>query len=261
MMARLFLLSIVAGSLSCVVLARSALADPAAPSALACLARHSGAVVERLADGSYGLRTRDGAWLPWDDGKAKNWDERIDAPDLEDTLFAPYRRGPPVPITREDDEPGRVRHTGWFDAAYGRKGRSLPLVNVRVGGRVLRVHERVGPALTRVAKVLERLAKADPEVAKAIARPAGGFADRVIAGTTRPSAHSWGLAIDLDSRVSDYWRWARKGTPAWVNRMPTAVVDAFEAEGFVWGGRWFHYDTMHFEYRPELLDPACAPPR
>ena len=34
-------------------------------------------------------------------------------------------------------------------------------------------------------------------------------------------------------------------------------VDAFEAEGFIWGGRWLHYDTMHFEYRPELLDADC----
>jgi len=21
----------------------------------------------------------------------------------------------------------------------------------------------------------------------------------------------------------------------------------------VWGGKWYHYDTMHFEYRPEIL--------
>ena len=34
-------------------------------------------------------------------------------------------------------------------------------------------------------------------------------------------------------------------------------VDAFEAEGFIWGGRWYHFDTMHFEYRPELLDGSC----
>ena len=39
----------------------------------------------------------------------------------------------------------------------------------------------------------------------------------------------------------------------WKNRYPQAIVDAFEAEGFIWGGRWYHYDTMHFEYRPELL--------
>ncbi len=50
----------------------------------------------------------------------------------------------------------------------------------------------------------------------------------------------------------------RRGHPmVWKNRVPQAVVDAFEAEGFIWGGRWKHYDTMHFEYRPELLSPAC----
>ncbi|MBP9613702.1 MAG: M15 family metallopeptidase, partial [Sulfurospirillum sp.] len=27
-----------------------------------------------------------------------------------------------------------------------------------------------------------------------------------------------------------------------------------EKYGFVWGGRWYHYDTMHFEYRPELFE-------
>jgi hypothetical protein len=44
----------------------------------------------------------------------------------------------------------------------------------------------------------------------------------------------------------------------WANQIPQVIVDAFEAEGFIWGGRWYHYDTMHFEYRPELLDPACT---
>jgi hypothetical protein len=43
----------------------------------------------------------------------------------------------------------------------------------------------------------------------------------------------------------------------WENRIPQFIVDAFEAEGFIWGGRWYHYDTMHFEYRPELFDAAC----
>jgi hypothetical protein len=31
------------------------------------------------------------------------------------------------------------------------------------------------------------------------------------------------------------------------------VVKAFEAFGFLWGGKWMTYDTMHFEYRPEIL--------
>jgi hypothetical protein len=31
------------------------------------------------------------------------------------------------------------------------------------------------------------------------------------------------------------------------------IVDIFERHGFIWGGKWYHFDTMHFEYRPELL--------
>jgi len=31
------------------------------------------------------------------------------------------------------------------------------------------------------------------------------------------------------------------------------ILFLFEKYGFIWGGKWFHYDTMHFEYRPELL--------
>ena len=37
------------------------------------------------------------------------------------------------------------------------------------------------------------------------------------------------------------------------NRIPHRIVEIFERHGFIWGGKWYHYDTMHFEYRPELL--------
>ena len=38
-----------------------------------------------------------------------------------------------------------------------------------------------------------------------------------------------------------------------------ALVTVFENHGFIWGGKWRHYDTMHFEYRPELLDSSPEP--
>jgi hypothetical protein len=30
------------------------------------------------------------------------------------------------------------------------------------------------------------------------------------------------------------------------------AIKAFESFGFIWGGKWFRFDTMHFEYRPEI---------
>jgi hypothetical protein len=29
-----------------------------------------------------------------------------------------------------------------------------------------------------------------------------------------------------------------------------------EKHGFIWGGKWYHFDTMHLEHRPELLPPS-----
>jgi hypothetical protein len=39
----------------------------------------------------------------------------------------------------------------------------------------------------------------------------------------------------------------------WKNRIPVEIVRLGERHGFIWGGYWLHYDTMDFEYRPELL--------
>jgi hypothetical protein len=39
--------------------------------------------------------------------------------------------------------------------------------------------------------------------------------------------------------------------------MAAEIVLTFERHGFIWGGKWGHFDTMHFEYRPELLQAAC----
>ena len=31
------------------------------------------------------------------------------------------------------------------------------------------------------------------------------------------------------------------------------LVEAFEKNNFVWGGKWSHFDILHFEYRPEII--------
>ena len=71
--------------------------------------------------------------------------------------------------------------------------------------------------------------------------------------------HSYGSAIDINVQFSDYWLWTLKksGQFTWTNRIPLEIVDVFERHGFIWGGKWFHFDTMHFEYRPELIGLAA----
>jgi len=66
--------------------------------------------------------------------------------------------------------------------------------------------------------------------------------------------------IDINVKYSAYWRW-NKGKYRYRNSIPYAIVKAFEDNGFIWGGKWYHYDTMHFEYRPELLHMKSASKR
>jgi hypothetical protein len=216
----------------------------APPAPLLCLERHYGArAVE--SGGRWALELPDGKRLPYDDGRTKTAAERLADPDLEDMFAQRYRRGPIRPVTTADEDPGRVRLEALFRAAYPKAG--------LLRDRKIVLHRKIIDAWHRVQK---RLAAA-PEAQPFLARLGGGYAARAIAGTDRLSAHAFGIAIDLDPSKTHYWRWDKP--PAWRNTVPQAIVDAFEAEGFIWGGRWYHYDTMHFEFRPELLDERCYP--
>jgi hypothetical protein len=86
----------------------------------------------------------------------------------------------------------------------------------------------------------------------------GTFNWRKVAGTDRLSNHSFGAAIDLNVDKSAYWRWQPAAALPSFSRLnwPTEIIEAFERHGFIWGGKWYHYDTMHFEYRPELIEFA-----
>ncbi len=109
----------------------------------------------------------------------------------------------------------------------------------------------VAKALQRVADDIARL----PGDAAAFRRSTvGTFNCRNIAETNRLSLHGFGIAIDINATEDGYWLTAptdKKGQPVRRSRVPTEVVQAFERQGFVWGGRWNRFDTFHFEYRPE----------
>lgn len=218
------------------------------PAQVLCLQRYYG--VAAAADGVVVA----GEKIPLDDGRKKTPDETLEHPDVKDAFLPRYRTGPIRPVTSPDDDPGRTRLDAVFRFAYPPR----ELVRIDFLGHKVLVHKKAAAAFSRVAARLAKLIAADPSLEPFVARLGGTFNARNIAGTDRPSAHSYGIAIDLNDALSDYWRWSKGG--AWRNRMPQAIVDAFEAEGFIWGGRWYHFDTMHFEWRPELLDGSCYPP-
>jgi len=59
-----------------------------------------------------------------------------------------------------------------------------------------------------------------------------------------------------NAKFADYWLWSPKNS-GYRNRVPYEIVHIFEKHGFIWDGKWRHFDTTHFEYRPELLCRQC----
>jgi hypothetical protein len=200
---------------------------------------------------------KDGSRLVFDDGRQKTVEEMLKNPDLEDQLALRYPKGPvQIPAPPEFD-PGRVRVTEFFKSVYGRTAKEVEASLVFVDWPSMHKTKRIrfspnagaAQALSRTAESLRKLDGVSLRVAEAVG---GTFNHRAIEGTDRLSAHSFGIAIDVDVKHSAYWRWS-KTFPNFNNNIPEAVVDIFEQNKFIWGGKWYHFDTMHFEYRPELF--------
>lgn len=208
---------------------------------------------------------RDGTRMPLDDGHGvKAFADWIENPDIEDMLRVPYPAGTPAVALAPESDPGRARNALFFEKMYGdcREGDVKPKLKTIVW---LPSKAKQRLQVTTVNGVADRLEAISRELDALPAEfdkylvPAGGtYNCRPIAGTGRISAHGYGIAIDIAVAQSDYWRWASgagAGKVAFRNRIPDQIVRIFERHGFIWGGRWYHYDTMHFEYRPELLPP------
>ncbi len=176
-----------------------------------------------------------------------------------DQCGLPYPRGVSSPPALNDD-PGRFRNEAFFRKMYGDCNAGEVKKNLvtitwlpKSWGKAVQV-TRVNGIADRLKQVSAEIDELEPAI-KAAAYPiAGVLSCRPVADTGRMSMHGYAAAIDLNLKYSDYWLWAGKAkTIPYKNRMPQQIVDIFERHGFIWGGKWYHYDTMHFEYRPELL--------
>jgi D-alanyl-D-alanine carboxypeptidase len=206
---------------------------------------------------------KDGTRMPVDDGKGtKTFDALLDSPDIKDMFAMTYPLGRKGIPPNFDFDPGRVRYLPMFTKMYGdcrtadfmRNAADVTWLPSK-DGKHLRFSRINGAAaaLQRVSNELDKLARSF----LVFLRPTQGtYNCRAIAGTNRASAHSYGAAIDIASAHSHYWYWTKPdadGHYAYRNEIPWEVVEIFERHGFVWGGKWYHYDTMHFEYRPEIV--------
>lgn len=201
---------------------------------------------------------QNGEVLIFDDGKQKNKQELLDNPDIQDQLCYPYNQQE----SSANTDAGRVRNEAFFKAIYGHTQAEVSknlktltwcpkLVNQKIQ---FNIKNGAYDALKKVSDELDR----HPEWKSYLTNVGGTFNWRNISGTNRLSAHAFGITIDINTAQSNYWQWDcacknENATLKYRNKIPLALVAIFEKNGFIWGGRWLHYDTMHFEYRPEFF--------
>lgn len=197
----------------------------------------------------------DGTKIVYDDGKDKSFIEKLDNCDIEDMFSMTYDVERSEPLYLNDC--GRGRCEAFFKKMYGNNEAAARknLVPVDWFGQKV-PFTKVNNAAEQLGKVASELSK-HPQLRKYLIN-ASSFYWRKVRGANRQSAHSYGIAIDINTAFSDYWLWANSKCSEtdkikYANRIPIEIVKIFEKYGFIWGGRWYHYDTMHFEYRPEFL--------
>lgn len=204
------------------------------------------------------LILKNGKSLIIDDGLQKTHQEKLKTADIEDMLSQIYPLGACFNGTIDRNfDPGGLRNVSLMHEIFGRSKKAVTknLTVINWFGKRLRFTKIAGAdqALIRVRDGLARLA---PKFRKYFKQSAGTMHWRLVAGTKRLSQHSFGSAIDINTKFANYWRWSggKPGkVPEFTNRIPMEIVEIFERHGFIWGGKWYHYDTMHFSYRPEMI--------
>ena len=201
------------------------------------------------------LVLHDSSVMLFDDGRIKTFNEKLDDADPEDMFAFKYDMNAKKPEYLQDA--GRSRCEPLFKKMYGSNEAEVrrKLVSVEwFGEKVL--FTPVNGAADSLRAVAAEIAQY-PEL-KPYLKSSGTFYWRKVRGANRQSAHSYGITIDIGVSNSDYWLWKNPGKAetdsiVYANHMPMQLVSIFEKHGFIWGGRWYHYDTMHFEFRPEIL--------
>ncbi len=225
------------------------------------------------------IKSANSDFILWSDGTKMSLgtlhtriDKKLNSTSLADQLIDVHY---PTHFSAEkpSTDPGRYRYQPFFLKMYGESStkRISKLTTIYWLPKFFRYQyplqvtttNAIDKKLSLISDELEKLVQHHPEFLKYLAAPGGAYKQRMIANTQRLSTHSFGISIDINSKEANYWQWDlekhqmmidERTKLSYKNTIPPAIVAIFEKYGFIWGGKWYHYDTQHFEYRPELLD-------
>jgi hypothetical protein len=223
-----------------------------------------------------------GVFYYWAEGRLlpEELRDRMEDYDPQPFYSYPAELPPWKPPSGEDEErmrnaagrrrlnpPKRSQH--FYDALWRASSREESydrVKSIRFLGRSVLIHYSIMEELALVEEKILTEAKTSAHIRQWINNigSLSGWNWRSIADTRSRSFHAYGAALDLlpasAGGLETYWLWTSNHRSDWwavpyAGRLhpPEEVIKAFEDQGFIWGGKWLFFDTMHFEYRPEIL--------
>jgi hypothetical protein len=210
------------------------------------------------------LRKNGANKIPYSEMGKEEYEDALNNADPFSMLSPEYPYLKAISPPTKNFDPGRFRDAEFLKKVYGGSKKEVEknlkrIVWQRNNGKIILSVNKNNGAADSLQKIADELDKLPEKFQKYLKNPAGTYMWRNIAGTKQLSAHSFGIAIDINVSQSHYWRsYYKKGNDniSYKNFIPQEIVFIFEKHGWIWGGRWYHFDTMHFEYRPEIIESS-----
>ena len=207
-----------------------------------------------------------GSWIYYRNGKMLS-EQNLSEEAEYHSVFYPYRNGALTDCLPYNGQIPRRSHD-FLDALFGKTEKAI-----RKHCRLLRflnhkvyMNHICMDALKKIEQKILSEARTDTTVRSFLdgLDIFYSFQTKGVVGSKNRSYHAYGLAVDLVPKDYDgkhvYWKWSSVFNKQWYEipqaerwQPPQTVIEAFEAYGFVWGGKWPHFDMIHFEYRPEII--------
>lgn len=213
--------------------------------------------IEKSASGNVYIIMKSGKKFLYDDKINKSIEDKLQNPDIQDMMEQIYTLESINAVMNRDYDPGRIRHYGILNDVYGKTQKEIENNIKNFGGYGFNKNNKCGESLKVAMNRVVSETKENKSIGAYVFPISGTYNYRLISGTGRLSPHAYGIAIDLKSHPWDYWKWAsnEQGSKR-IQNYSKELVKIFEDNNFVWGGKWNHFDILHFEYRPEIIIKA-----
>ena len=225
----------------------------------------------------------DNIWFNWADGKLLTDEDMINKDDYINFGFYNYSLEGLPKLPEASDERTReieenyirrinrretVNNTFLNTLYDGNSARTMikNITNMNILGYKTQLHGFIAKPLANANAEIIAISQTNAKVKNYLSslKTVSGYLWRVISKSSSRSYHSYGAAFDTLPRRNGgkqiYWAWTRVNNKNWYAvpyedrwQPPEEVIKVFEKHGFIWGGKWNNYDTIHFEYRPELI--------